>query len=291
MHSPIHPSHPLFSSLREKNNIQALAPKQSLGETGVPHSIGLSRIRWLSDQEDAHWRAHFSETAYYAPGRGYDQYRPAYQLGWTNALQHPQQSFDVLEKRLEREWESASQGSLLPWREVHAAVADAWQHARQQMLQVVHAPQPPLPLSQVADILAPLQRACIGLEKDLERMADMPMNDFSQQVLQRHMRLLHAFGQELQSIGARTAVPHLAVQQWSQRLHARWLRWRSELEEWGAAQVLEVCEMRERTLLAMYERILRKPLPPIVAQTLSRQVKQLGNHMQKLNWVRQNWKA
>jgi len=67
------------------------------------------------------------------------------------------------------------------------------------------------------------------------------------------------------------------------------MAWRDDLSDWAPAQVFEVCELRERTLLSSYQRVLRKTLPVEVRELLQMQSKRLGVHMEKLSWVRHNW--
>ena len=47
------------------------------------------QMKLVVGQENAYWAVQFTEEPYYVAGRGYDQYQPAYALGWRTALEYP----------------------------------------------------------------------------------------------------------------------------------------------------------------------------------------------------------
>lgn len=247
-------------------------------------------MRLVSEQEDTYWREHFSQAPYYVAGRSYDQYRPAYELGWQTALQYPDAEFEDLADRLHRQWAVRSGSSLLPWREVHQAVHAAWLHASQQMRKVQQPAARVECSRETAASLLPLQRGCALLAEDLQRMCTIPMSDFAHQVIQRHILMLRDFAYTLHSHVKRAFHKEdMGLTTWPSRLRRRWMAWRDDLSDWAPAQVFEVCELRERTLLSSYQRVLRKTLPVEVRELLQMQSKRLRVHMEKLSWVRHNW--
>lgn len=250
------------------------------------------QMRMVAQLEDAYWRVHFSKEAYYAAGRGYDQYRPAYELGWSAALERPDADYKDVAVQLEKQWEAHRQTSLLPWREVQDAVKEAWLHAGKKM-QSMQVAQQQLPASaygrEIVQSIHSVYRACVLLADDVRRMSRVPMDAFSQQVLGRHIRMLRKFALQLKAVLTADTVPANLWSPLHQRLRLHWQRLKSRLSEWEAAQVFEVCELRERSLLALYQAALRKSLPAHIAQLMEQQAKLLQNNMEKLNWVRNNW--
>lgn len=247
------------------------------------------QMRLVAELEDAYWQTQFSKETYYAAGRGYDQYRPAYELGWSAALEYPDAQFFDLAQHLELQWERRKSTSLLPWREVQYAVKEAWVHAAKQM-QTLQKPEPiKVDEAQVTVAVDPLHRACVLLADDLRRMSHVTMGEFAQQVLGRHMRLLKKMAFQLKKLMADEAVKPQLFGPLKQRLRGHWRRLKLRLAEWDADQVFEVCELRERSLLAAYQASLRKPLPSEIKDMLIQHVKLLQSNMEKLSWVRQNW--
>lgn len=247
-----------------------------------------TKMPGFAEREDAYWKTQFSEQAYYAVGRSYGQYRPAYELGWNAALEDPESDFDAIVVKLERQWESRRSTSLLPWREVHVAVKQAWLHALEQLHSKQQVPHVALGNSELIHSLHFLYRACVLLVDDLGRLSAVPMSDFAQQVLERHIRLLQQIAQQLKILlgNGLDANHHNPLQQ---SLHSHWRRLQWRLKDWETAQVFEVCEVREKSLLEAFENLLRKPLPVDTKVLLAQHAKLLKNNMEKLSWVRHNW--
>jgi hypothetical protein len=74
--------------------------------------------------EDAYWRDNYSTASYYDRNRTYDDYAPAYRLGYSSYGRYP--SYDVAETELERDWERAKDKSRLSWEQAKHATRDAW---------------------------------------------------------------------------------------------------------------------------------------------------------------------
>ncbi|HEX9718821.1 MAG TPA: PA2169 family four-helix-bundle protein [Ramlibacter sp.] len=75
--------------------------------------------------EEAHWREHYTREPYYEPGRGFDDYAPAYRLGLSGRTRY-EGDWDTAESRLASEWESARGGSSLSWPQAQPASRAAW---------------------------------------------------------------------------------------------------------------------------------------------------------------------
>lgn len=78
--------------------------------------------------EDAHWRSAFQNEAYAKSGTSYDDYAPAYRMGYTGAASH-HGDFATAESMLASQWESVKGSSKLTWLEAKEAVRAAWHRA------------------------------------------------------------------------------------------------------------------------------------------------------------------
>lgn len=104
-------------------------------------STGTQRIG-LPDAEDLFWHEHYLSEPYFVAGRGYDQYQPAYALGWQAAQRQatqPQASasqevcrreFAARESELCERWSREHAASFLTWPQARLAVRAAWERAR-----------------------------------------------------------------------------------------------------------------------------------------------------------------
>jgi uncharacterized protein (TIGR02271 family) len=75
--------------------------------------------------EDAYWRENY-KTRPYAAGTTYDEYQPAYRMGWESSQRYKGHTFDSAESNLKADWERAKGKSKLTWDKAKFAVKDAW---------------------------------------------------------------------------------------------------------------------------------------------------------------------
>jgi len=83
--------------------------------------------------EDAHWQTSYSSRSYVSPGSTYDDYGPAYKLGYERYPDYHGQSFDQAEPDFQRDWDSHRGKSRLEWTEARHATRDAFDRARESV--------------------------------------------------------------------------------------------------------------------------------------------------------------
>jgi hypothetical protein len=76
--------------------------------------------------EDAYWRENFEREAYYEPGMTYDDYWPAYRLGYEARARYPEMEFVDIEIQLAEDYEKSRGKSRLGWDRARHAVRAAW---------------------------------------------------------------------------------------------------------------------------------------------------------------------
>jgi hypothetical protein len=103
--------------------------------TGVERRRGLDNLgpsRGIADLidpagEEAYWRENLEAQPYFERGYQYDDYHPAYRIGWEGRARYEGRSFDEVERELEAEYNRSRGSSRLGWdRNRHAARA-AWE--------------------------------------------------------------------------------------------------------------------------------------------------------------------
>lgn len=82
------------------------------------------------EAEDTHWRTNYSSQPYVAKGSKYDDYGPAYRLGYERYPEYHGRSFEEAESDLQRDWESRRGESRLGWSEARNATRDAFNRTR-----------------------------------------------------------------------------------------------------------------------------------------------------------------
>ena len=77
------------------------------------------------EQEASYWRNSYQSAPYYSPGYTYDDYGPAYELGYNGRARYPG-SFDSVERDLSDEWSKVKGKSRLSWEQAKSASRAAW---------------------------------------------------------------------------------------------------------------------------------------------------------------------
>lgn len=230
--------------------------------------------------QDAFWHDHYHLQPYYVSGRGYDQYRPAYELGWKAAVQYPGDLNSVLPV-LEAQWPGAKGTSLLAWRQVSKAVQAAWERMR--------LTDSALGLSrvQVLSVLQGLQRLNIQTVKSLQVAITQAPPGLVQQMLQRHLQAFEAASAELVH---EFALPGPSNEHGERAFSASLLRGWESLKAVMVPQsneaVLDASEDAERMLLMAYRAALRQGLPEAARAVLLRQAMAVQRGIEALHWLR-----
>ena len=79
------------------------------------------------EAEGSYWRENFRNEPYYAQGREFDDYAPAYRLGGAAREQHRGSRFEDVEAQLRSQYEADRKGQDgLDWTQAKPAVRAAW---------------------------------------------------------------------------------------------------------------------------------------------------------------------
>jgi rubrerythrin len=81
-------------------------------------------------EEDKYWQSTYSSRSYVSPGSTYDDYGPAYKLGYERYPDYHGRSFDDVEPEFERDWNSTRGNSRLEWSDARYATRDAFDRIR-----------------------------------------------------------------------------------------------------------------------------------------------------------------
>ena len=80
--------------------------------------------------EDEYWRTNYSSRPYVTSGAAYDDYRPAYRMGYERYPDYHGRDFDEVEHEFQRDWDTTRGDSRLSWPEAKHATRDAFSRAR-----------------------------------------------------------------------------------------------------------------------------------------------------------------
>lgn len=78
------------------------------------------------DHEDAYWREAHSGETYFRPEHTFDDYEPAYRLGYTSRSKYESGTFDQYEPAFRNDWDAVKGNSRLEWDDARHAARAAW---------------------------------------------------------------------------------------------------------------------------------------------------------------------
>jgi hypothetical protein len=77
--------------------------------------------------EHQYWQDNYSTRPYVRSDAEFDDYKPAYQLGWESRTRHEGKEFHEVEHDLGSDWDKLKGESRLKWEEAKHATKDAWE--------------------------------------------------------------------------------------------------------------------------------------------------------------------
>ncbi|MEO6708400.1 MAG: hypothetical protein ABIP42_02425 [Planctomycetota bacterium] len=83
--------------------------------------------------EDAHWKKAYSKESYYQTGMTFDDYAPAYRLGYEGRTRYVGRKFDDVQANLETDYNRTKASSKLSWDKAKHATRAAWTRIEKAM--------------------------------------------------------------------------------------------------------------------------------------------------------------
>ncbi|WP_406624902.1 PA2169 family four-helix-bundle protein [Acidovorax sp. SDU_ACID1] len=237
--------------------------------------------------EDAYWRDTYEREPYYVAGRTYDEYRPAYELGWS-AVGRYEGDFEAVEPQLSRDWGHARATSPLEWEQARPATRAAWDRARGSALtgSAVASETVLVDNEDVVDVLDDLLECSRDGEYGFRTSAERSDSPELKQILLRHAgecataaaeleREIRSYGGEPSSGGTVAGA-----------LHRGWVSVKAAFSSNDDKAVLEECERGEDAAVARYRKALKATLPASVRALVERQAQGVQRNHDEIRALR-----
>ncbi|MBX9403514.1 hypothetical protein K4L06_19560 [Lysobacter sp. BMK333-48F3] len=78
----------------------------------------------------SYWASHYRHADFYRDGMRFSDYAPAFYVGISVHLEHPDRDFDDPTLQLRQRYQRIRLGSALNWEQAERAARSAWQRAR-----------------------------------------------------------------------------------------------------------------------------------------------------------------
>lgn len=220
--------------------------------------------------EDAYWRENYNREPYYTEGRTYDQYRPAYELGWSSVGRY-EGDFDAVEPRLADDWRARHAAEGLAWTDVRPATRAAWNRASGTTL-AGDRPLDVIDNDDVIDVLNDVLESARDGEYGFHSCAEHADSGQLKTIFQRHSRECAAAAVELEHEIRRLGGDPASGGTVAGALHRGWVSVKTALSTSDDKAVLAECERGEDAAVARYRKALKANLPADIRQLLERQL-------------------
>ncbi len=221
-------------------------------------------------EEDAYWRETYQREPYYVGGRTYDQYRPAYELGWSSVGRY-EGDFDAVEPRLADDWRARHNSQDMAWTDARPATRAAWERAASRSAQADDRPLDVMDNDDVVGVLNDLLESARDGEYGFNACAEHAESGQLKSIFQRHSRECATAAGELEHEIRRLNGEPAQGGTMAGALHRGWVSVKSALSIQDDKAVLQECERGEDAAVARYRKALKATLPADVRALVERQ--------------------
>ena len=259
--------------------------------------------------EEAHWREHYTGEPYYAPGRSFDDYGPAYRYGVAGRTQH-EGDWEQAEPRLASQWEFNRDTSSLSWDDAKPATRAAWERidirmsgsgtgmgdtgtsgAAAKVGELQSAGDNSGDRDDVIDVLKDLVETCFDGEYGFKTCAEQATRQDVKSLLMQRAQDCRRGAQELtdriHALGGKVSEGGSAMG----AVDRGWVAVRATLSTFDDQAVLEECERGEDNALARYRKALQKNLPADVKLVVERQLQGVQRNHDQVKMLRDQLKS
>jgi uncharacterized protein (TIGR02284 family) len=218
-------------------------------------------------EEMLYWKETYTSEPYYEQGRLYEDYSPAYELGWLGYHRYGG-DVDVADRALANDWDMRKGVSDLGWEQARPAARAAWQRAHNAR---EYASDGSASRDQVIETLNDLLENSRDGELGFKEAAQHSRTADLKALLERRAAHCRAAAEELQAQIARLGGKPDERGTVSGAAHRVWLNIRSLFGGASDATILSECERGEDAAVARYRKALKQNLPADIHALVLRQ--------------------
>jgi uncharacterized protein (TIGR02284 family) len=245
--------------------------------------------------EDAYWRESYNRETYVEPGRSYDDYGPAYELGWSSRAGRTE-TFDALEPSLADEWSSRRGSSSLDWQQARPATRAAWERADRTYFgdadsDALLAGGEPLANDEVVDVLNDLiENSRDGAEGFRVSAEEVEASNLKQLFRERETACRAAADELLPLVRQYGGTPAEGGTA-SGAMHRGWVHVKGAVGANSEESILNEVERGEDAALARYRKALKNQLPADVRSVIERQMQGAQRNHDQIKSLRDQARA
>lgn len=219
------------------------------------------------ESEADYWRRNYAAEPYYLEGRGFEDYGPAYELGWVSHASYGS-DFDTADRVLANDWQTRKGVSVLSWDDARPATRAAWQRAHNAR-------------EYTSDGSASAEQVVDALNDLLENAKDGELGFREAAEHTRTPALIALFGRRAESCRKAADELHQQIERLGGKpdaggsmtgaAHRVWVHVRGLFGGASDETMLVECERGEDAALARYRKALKQNLPQDIHEMVQRQ--------------------
>jgi len=240
-------------------------------DAGVTESTERSRAGMAPGtypaDEILYWRETYSREPYYEQGRLYEDYGPAYELGWLGYRQYGG-DFEVADRALANDWDMRKGVSDLSWEQARPATRAAWQraHNAREYASDGSASREQV-ISTLNDLLENSRDGELGFKEAAQHSRSADLKAFLERRAGECARSAEDLHAQIARLGGKADERGTV----SGAAHRVWLNIRSLFGGASDETILSECERGEDAAVARYRKALKQNLPADIHALVLRQ--------------------
>lgn len=220
--------------------------------------------------EEAFWRNNYTRESYYEAGHTYNDYGPAYELGWSYRARYGD-DFGNYETQLATDWEGQRGASKLSWAQARNASRAAWDRVDGNFSRAAVSDNDS-ESDDTVDALNDLIETCRDGEYGFKACAEHATAMSLKTLLNKRADECSDAATELRSHVLRLGGEPQESGSASGAMHRGWVAVRGTLSGYSDQAMLDECERGEDTALSRYRKAMKRRLSPDLRSVVQRQL-------------------
>jgi uncharacterized protein (TIGR02284 family) len=217
--------------------------------------------------EADYWREAYSREPYYDSSRVFEDYSPAYELGWISYTTYGGE-FDAADRVLANDWDVRKGVSALTWEEARPATRAAWQRAENARSYVTNgSASPGQVIETLNDLLENARDGELGFREAAEHTRTPSLSAFFGRRADTCRQAAAELQEQIQRLGGKIEEGGTVTG----AAHRVWVHIRGLFGGASDETMLNECERGEDAALARYRKALKQNLPHDIHAMVQRQ--------------------
>jgi uncharacterized protein (TIGR02284 family) len=219
------------------------------------------------DSEAEYWQANYAADPYYVGGRLFEDYRPAYELGWASYATYGGE-FDAADRVLANDWEVRKGVSSLSWDEARPASRAAWQRAHNGREYTTDgSASAGTVIETLNDLVETAKNGELGFREAAQHAKSPALIALFGRRAQSCLQAVTELQEHIQRLGGKPDVGGTVTG----AAHRLWVHIRGLFGGASDETMLVECERGEDAAVARYRSALKQNLPPDIHAMVQRQ--------------------